>query len=149
MKEIVKHFKELTPTELYAILRLRNAVFIVEQNCAYQDLDNKDIYCYHLMLYRDNELVAYARLVPPGLSYNEMSIGRVITSKTVRGTGIGRILMQAAIENCYKIFGHANIQIGAQLYATKFYNSIGFKEIGDIYDEDGIDHIHMIKYTTK
>lgn len=149
MKEIVKHFKELTPTELYAILRLRNEVFIVEQNCAYQDLDNKDIYCYHLMLYRDNELVAYARLVPPGLSYDEMSIGRVITSKTVRGTGTGKILMQAAIENCYNIFGSGNIQIGAQLYATNFYASLGFEEIGDIYDEDGIDHIHMIKYTTK
>jgi ElaA protein len=145
-KEVVKHFKDLTPAELYAVLRLRNEVFIVEQNCAYQDMDNKDIYSHHLMLYKDSELVAYARLVPPGLSYDEMSIGRVITSKTVRGTGAGKILMQSAIGNCYKIFGRSNIKIGAQVYAKAFYNSLGFEDTGDIYDEDGIDHIHMIRY---
>lgn len=145
-KEVIKHFKDLAPAELYAIMRLRNEVFVVEQDCVYQDADNKDPYCYHLMLYRDNELVAYARLVPAGLSYDEISIGRVITSKTVRGTGVGKILMQSAIDHCYKIYGKRSIRIGAQLYAKQFYASLGFVETGEIYDEDGIDHIHMVKY---
>lgn len=145
-KEILKHFKDLTPAELYSIMRLRNEVFVVEQNCVYQDADNKDPYCYHLMLYNDNELVAYARLVPAGLSYDEMSIGRVISSKAVRGTGAGKILMQSAIENCYKVLGKGSIRIGAQLYAKQFYASLGFIESGEIYDEDGIDHVQMIKY---
>lgn len=132
--------------ELYTILRLRNQVFIVEQSCVYQDLDNKDIYCHHLMLFENKLLVAYARLVPPGLSYDEMSIGRVLTSKEVRGKGAGRKLMALAIENCRKIFGDGPIKIGAQHYLKQFYNDLGFKETGDVYDEDGIDHIHMVKY---
>jgi ElaA protein len=145
-KEVVKHFKDLSAAELYSIMRLRNEVFIVEQNCVYQDADNKDIYCHHVMLYRDDELVAYARLVPAGLSYDEMSIGRVITSKAVRGTGAGRLLMQSAIDHCYKLYGKGSIRIGAQVYAKQFYASLGFVETGEIYDEDGIDHIQMIKY---
>lgn len=143
---MLKHFRELDTEELYAIMRLRNEVFVVEQNCAYQDADNKDLYCYHLMIFEGKELQAYARLVPPGISYDEMSIGRVITSKSARGTGLGRILMQAAIEGCYRKFGQSAIQIGAQLYAKPFYSSLGFVETGDIYDEDGIDHIHMIRF---
>src|SRR5687767_5693302 len=93
----VKSFNQLTPAELYAILRLRIEVFIVEQNCVFQDADNKDIYCHHLMLFENKQLVAYARLVPPGLSYNEMSIGRVVSSKNVRRTGAGSQLMELAI----------------------------------------------------
>lgn len=144
--ESIKHFKELTPAELYSIIRLRNEVFVVEQNCAYQDADNKDIYCYHQALYLDNTLVAYARLVPPGLSYEEMSIGRVVTSSIVRGKGAGKILMEAAIKNCYKVFGKGSIRISAQLYAKPFYTALGFIETGDVYDEDNIEHIEMVKY---
>ena len=127
------------------MMRLRNEVFVVEQNCVFQDADNKDLYCHHLLVWDADRLVAYARLVPPGLSYEEMSIGRVVTSKEVRGTGAGRMLMQMAIDYCEKIFGPGPIHIGAQLYAEKFYNSLGFKQTGLIYDEDGIEHVEMIR----
>jgi ElaA protein len=142
---VVKSFNELSPTELYKILRLRNEVFVVEQNCPYQDADNKDLKCHHLMLLKNDELMAYARLVPPGLSFPQMSIGRVVTSPKARGTGAGRILMNTAIEQCHHFFGEGSIQIGAQAYLLKFYGSLGFKEIGEIYDEDGIPHIDMIR----
>jgi ElaA protein len=144
--EKIKHFKELSTAELYTILRLRNEVFVVEQNCVYQDADNKDLYCYHQMLYADNILVAYARLVPPGLSYEEISIGRVVTSSVIRGKGAGKIIMEAAIQNCYKVFGKGSIRISAQLYAKPFYAALGFIETGDVYDEDNIEHIEMVKY---
>lgn len=145
-KETLKHFNDLTPAELYKIIRLRNEIFVVEQNCVYQDADNKDIYCFHQMMYKDGELVAYARLVPPGLSYEEMSIGRVVTSKLVRGTGMGKIVMIAAINSCYKVYGKKGIRISAQLYAKPFYASLGFTETGNIYDEDGIEHIEMVRF---
>ena len=141
---VVKAFNELSVTELYAILKLRNEVFVVEQNCPYQDADNKDLVCHHLMLFNDNELMAYARLVPAGLSFPELSIGRVVTSPKTRGTGAGRILMNLAIDHCHRIFGKGNIQIGAQFYIKNFYASLGFKEVGQPYDEDGIPHIDMI-----
>ena len=144
--QVVKSFRELTSMELYAILRLRNQVFIVEQNCVYQDLDNKDIYCHHLMLFDNKQLIAYARLVPPGISYREMSVGRVVTAKDARNKGAGKELMQLAVENCRKIFGDGPIRIGAQYYLEKFYTDIGFTATGDVYDEDGIEHIEMIMY---
>ena len=145
-KHIVKAFNDLSAGELYTILKLRNEVFIVEQNCVYLDTDNKDLKCYHLMLLNnDNELIAYARLVPPGLSFDEMSIGRVVTSPKARGKGAGRQLMNIAIENCTDIFGEGSIKIGAQAYLSKFYTSLGFNEVGEIYDEDGIPHIDMIR----
>ena len=101
----VKHFNELQPKELYSIMRLRNEVFVVEQNCVFQDADNKDIFCHHLMIYDGRELAAYARLVPEGIAYNEMSIGRVVTSPRYRGTGAGKLLMRLAIEHIRRLFG--------------------------------------------
>src|SRR5438105_945153 len=101
----VKSFLELTPGELYAFLRLRNEVFVVEQNCVFQDADNKDIYCHHLMLYNNHQLIAYARLVPPGISYREMSVGRVVTAKEARNKGAGKYLMQLAVDYCRRLFG--------------------------------------------
>ncbi|PIQ21158.1 MAG: GNAT family N-acetyltransferase [Cytophagales bacterium CG18_big_fil_WC_8_21_14_2_50_42_9] len=142
---ITKPFDQLTSFELYAILRLRNEVFVVEQNCVFQDADNKDQSCYHLMLYRQEELVAYARLVPAGVTFPEISIGRIVTNPTVRGTGVGKILMQHALEQTYTLLGQSPIRIGAQFYATGFYETFGFEAAGSIYDEDGIDHIEMIK----
>lgn len=142
---ILKHFKDLTPYEVYAMLRLRNEVFVVEQNCVFQDADNKDLFCFHLLLYDDKELVGYARLVPAGISYVEVSIGRVVTSRKVRGTGVGKKLMQLAIAHCEKIFGRVPIRIGAQLYAEKFYSSLGFVATGLVYYEDGIEHIEMVR----
>lgn len=145
-EHVVKHFRELTTTELYAILRLRNAVFIVEQDCVYQDHDNKDMYCHHLMLFLNKQLVAYARLLPPGISYDEMSIGRVVTSPDVRGKGAGKELMTLAIDFAGKLFGDGPIRIGAQYYLKRFYTELGFEQTSGVYDEDGIDHIIMIRH---
>ena len=138
-----KPFSLLSVHELYQVLRLRSEVFVVEQKCIFQDLDNKDQHCLHVLMV-DVDLKAYARLVPPGMSYLEMSIGRVITDPAIRGTGAGKRLMKFAIEQCYHHYGKGPIKIGAQCYAAKFYGLFGFMQSGDVYDEDGIDHIEMI-----
>ncbi len=140
-----KTFVTLTNFELYDIIRLRNEVFVVEQKCIFQDADNKDQQCFHLMGNIDGELAAYARLVPAGISYNYISIGRVVTSPLFRNAGVGKALMQQAIEHCSRLFNEQTIKIGAQLYLKKFYESFGFKQTGEVYDEDGIDHIYMLK----
>lgn len=144
---LIKKFESLTPYQLYAILQLRNAVFVVEQNCVFQDADDKDQNSFHLMGFDNNHLVAYTRLIPPGAFYKEASIGRVVTSPWVRRAGAGRELMQQSIDHLYQLFGLQPIKIGAQLYLKKFYESFGFKQCGDVYLEDGIEHIHMIKNT--
>ncbi|CAA9262998.1 MAG: N-acetyltransferase ElaA [uncultured Adhaeribacter sp.] len=143
--KVCKFFDDLIPSELYGLLRLRSEVFVVEQNCVFLDMDDLDQQCYHLLFYRNNHLAAYARLLPPGLYYPEMSIGRIITSPSARGTGLGKELVQTAIEGCYTLFGNGPIRIGAQLYAQKFYEQFGFAPAGDIYDEDGINHLPMLK----
>jgi ElaA protein len=145
LTKVCKSFNALSPQEMYELLRLRSEVFVVEQNCVFLDLDNKDQECIHLLLYKDNHLAAYARLVPPGVAYKQMSIGRIITSPETRGTGLGKELVEMSIQECYNLFGQGPIKIGAQLYAKKFYESFGFVQTGEVYDEDGIDHIHMIK----
>ncbi|MCJ8210514.1 GNAT family N-acetyltransferase [Mucilaginibacter sp. RS28] len=141
----VKSFDQLSVTELYELLRLRSEIFVVEQNCVFLDMDNKDQQCQHVLLFADGKLAAYARLVPAGLSFKEVSIGRVITSPRFRGTGLGRKVMQIAIEYCEDHFGKRPIRIGAQCYATPFYRSLGFVEDGEVYDEDGIDHVEMLR----
>jgi ElaA protein len=141
----IKKFEGLTPAELYAILQLRSEVFVVEQNCVFQDMDNKDQHSYHLMGWIDEKLVAYTRLVPAGIIYSIPSIGRVVTSPSVRNTGVGRVLMQKSIDKTYTLFGKVQIKIGAQLYLQKFYSSLGFKQTSDVYLEDNIEHIEMIK----
>jgi len=143
MNWTVKEFDALTPHELYAILQLRSEVFGVEQKCVYQDMDNKDQHCYHMMCWQKDQLVAYTRLVPPGISYSEPSIGRVVTSRDVRGTGLGKTLVEKSIAEILKLYGQTAIKIGAQLYLKKFYESFDFEQSGDVYDEDGIPHIHM------
>lgn len=142
---IIKTFDELSAHELYALLRLRSEVFVVEQNCVFLDMDNKDQFSYHVMGWDGNVLAASTRLIGPGKVYNEMSIGRVVTSPFKREHGYGRELMLYSIEKCYELFGQGPIKIGAQLYLKKFYESLGFVQLGDVYDEDGIDHIEMIK----
>ena len=141
----LKKFEDLSPYELYAILRLRTEVFVVEQNCVFQDMDNKDQPAYHLMGWENDTLIAYTRLIPPHLSYKEPSIGRVVTSASARGGGIGRKLMEKSIEEIVRLYGKTPIKLGAQLYLKKFYESLGFKQSGNVYDEDGIDHIEMIR----
>jgi len=139
-----KNFGDLSPQELYKILQLRSEVFVVEQNCIFLDMDSKDEGCLHFMGFVNDELAAYTRLVPPGYIYEEMSIGRVVTSPKHRSKGLGKELMQRSIELCKHYFGDGNIKIGAQCYLLKFYESLGFKIIGERYDEDGIEHVHMI-----
>ena len=139
-----KTFEDLTIEELYALLQLRTEIFVVEQNCVFQDMDNKDQDAYHLLCFEDDTLIAYTRLLPAGKSYKECSIGRVVTKKIKRGTGIGKELMAISIEYCYRLFGKSPIRIGAQLYLQKFYSSFGFKKVSDIYIEDGIQHIEMV-----
>jgi len=141
---VCKPFQALTTGELYAVLQLRSAVFVVEQNCPFLDADDKDQLSYHLMGWDERGLMAYTRLVPPGVAYREPSIGRVVTAITARGSGIGRRLMEESITECRKLFGDGVIRIGAQLYLKEFYASLGFIPTGGIYPEDGIDHIQML-----
>ncbi|MEP6675405.1 MAG: GNAT family N-acetyltransferase [Ferruginibacter sp.] len=141
---IYKPFNELSLEELYAILRLRNEVFVVEQNCPYQDLDYKDQYSWHLAGWDDNNLAAYTRIIPPGISYDEASIGRVVTSPAFRRSGAGRELMQRSIEHTFQQFHCSNIRIGAQVYLEKFYISLGFSDTGKHYLEDNIPHMEML-----
>ncbi len=138
-----KNFTELNNEELYKILQLRNSVFVVEQNCPYQDCDDKDQHCYHLMGWQQGMLVAYSRLIPPGIAYKEPSIGRVVTATTARGKNIGRELMRLSITYIFQLFDEHFITIGAQLYLKNFYESFGFIKTSDIYLEDGIEHIQM------
>lgn len=144
MEFSLKSFDALTPNELYQILTLRSEVFVVEQQCVFLDMDQKDQKSEHLMIWEEKNLVAYCRILPAGVSYTEPSIGRVVSSPKYRGTGAGRVLMQKAIEIARQRYGNQPIRIGAQLYLKKFYSSLGFEAQGDIYLEDGIEHIEMI-----
>ncbi|MDB5196533.1 MAG: family N-acetyltransferase [Flaviaesturariibacter sp.] len=142
---LFKRFEELTPYEVYAILQLRNEVFVVEQNCVFQDADDKDQGSFHLMGMQADKLIAYTRIVPPGLIYEQASIGRVITSPAVRKSGTGKLLMEQSVIELYNVFGKSPIKIGAQLYLRNFYQSFGFVQISEPYLEDGIPHIYMLK----
>lgn len=142
---ILKKFEELRPLELYALLQLRNEVFVVEQNCIFQDADDKDQDCWHLLGYANQKLVAYTRLVPPGVIYEEASIGRVVCSPSVRKNGIGKLLMAKSVETVYSLFGRVPVKISAQLYLLNFYQSFGFVVWSEPYIEDNILHIEMLK----
>lgn len=142
---LLRRFEELTPYQLYSILQLRNEVFVVEQNCVFQDADDKDQNSYHLMGFNENKLVAYTRIVPPKIIYELPSIGRVVTSPSVRNSGIGKELMKQSINAVYQLFDRQPIKIGAQHYLKRFYESFGFQQAGEMYLEDGIEHVYMIK----
>ncbi len=142
-----KPFYKLSHDELYAIMVLRQEVFVVEQKCAYVDADKLDQKGHHLMGFDEaRRLVAYARILPTATRYEEYpSIGRVITAKVVRGTGIGRELMEEGIERLYDIYGLSPIKVSAQIQLKAFYESLGFAQVGKKYREDGIWHIGMLK----
>jgi ElaA protein len=137
-------FSSLTPESLYAIMQLRNEVFVVEQQCVYQDADDKDAASWHLTGWDENKLVAYARIIPPGISFETTSIGRVVTSPAYRKTGAGRTLMKKAIEFAFAQFKTSSICIGAQVYLLHFYQSLGFTPCSEEFLEDGIPHIEML-----
>jgi ElaA protein len=145
MQWTLKKFDQLSVHELYDLLRLRTEVFVVEQNCVFQDMDNKDQLSWHLLGHEGDRLIACTRLVPPGVAYEYPSIGRVATDRSIRGTGIGRLLMEKSIAESERLFGLTRIKIGAQVYLKKFYTSLGFIQTGEPYLEDGIEHIEMIR----
>ena len=141
----LKKFDELSTKEVYEILRLRSEVFVVEQTCVFLDMDNLDFDSHHLQGRVGGNLVAYVRILPPGLAYAEPSIGRVITSPAHRKVGAGIELMEKAVEKTISLYGKVPIMIGAQLYLKKFYEKFGFRKCSDVYMEDGIEHIKMIR----
>lgn len=142
-----KAFYELTVPQLYGIMALRQEVFVVEQNCPYLDADGKDMRGWHLVGYDDdNKLIAYARLLPKGVSYeNHASIGRVATAASARRKGIGQQLMKAAINQVEQLFPGDTVKISAQSYLREFYENFGFVVSGEEYLEDGIPHFPMIR----
>ena len=147
MKELsfsFKSYNELTKDQLFDIYFLRQEVFVVEQNCVYHDIDRKDHYSYHLMAYYEGILVTYLRIVPPGISYDEPSIGRVLTKMSHRGRGFATKIMLYAIEKVRDVYHHSNIRISAQEYLIPFYTSLNFESVGEVYLEDDIPHIEMI-----
>ena len=140
----IKTFNELTLNELYAILKLRSRVFVVEQNCVYQDLDNKDQMALHLIGEAENKIVAYSRLFKPGDYFDLACIGRVVIDADYRDKKWGHLLIQEGIKGVLKHYNETKIKISAQLYLKKFYESNGFVAQGKVYLEDEIDHIEMV-----
>jgi ElaA protein len=138
-------FSELTGKDVYDMLYLRNRVFVLEQNCVYLDTDAKDLHAWHVLGKSNGNVVAYARLLPPGISYNELCIGRVVCAPEVRRTGVGRSLMTQAISLVQRIYGYGAIRISAQCYLEQFYRDFGFETVGEIYLEDGLPHIEMYR----
>jgi len=141
----LKAFAELAPAELYAILALRERVFIVEQNCAYADCDDRDPVAHHLMGWsKDQKLVAYSRLLPQQTRFKEVSIGRVVVDLEHRGQQLGRTVMLKSMEAIGSLHGAGPIRISAQSYLLRFYQSLGFQKQGSEYLEDGIPHYEML-----
>ena len=145
LKIKVKYFKELTKQELYDLLQLRSEVFVVEQDCVYQDLDGKDEKALHVLGVKKNKIVAYTRVFKPGDYFKEASIGRVVVAKKERQFKYGNSIMKASIKAINEYYNTTLIKISAQVYLKKFYNNLDFKAIGPEYLEDDIPHIAMIR----
>lgn len=141
----VKTYQELTKEELYCLLQLRSEVFVVEQNCVYQDIDGKDQKARHVLGFKDDVLIAYTRLFKPGDYFEWASIGRVVVAKNQRQHKFGYQIMDASILAIKDHFNETTIKISAQCYLKKFYNNLGFYQVGEEYLEDGIPHVAMIK----
>lgn len=141
----VKTYSELTRDELYALLQLRAEVFVVEQDCVYQDVDGKDHLALHVLGYKEDALVAYTRIFPPNTYFEKASIGRVVVQEEERAHKYGYELMEVSIKAIEDTFQTTVIKISAQTYLKKFYNNLGFQQVGQGYLEDGIPHIGMIK----
>lgn len=144
MKWKIKKFNELEVEELYEILKLRNEVFVVEQQCIYQDCDGKDEKSYHLFGEVNGKIAVYLRILEKGVSYNEISIGRVLTKQEYRGKGLAKKMMQEAIEFIDSSLNERIIRISAQEYLLNFYTSIRFEKVSDVYFEDDIPHVEML-----
>lgn len=138
-------FDKLTPREVHDLYQARIEVFVIEQNCLFQDVDGVDPACWHLLGRQGDALVAYCRLVPPGVKYPEPSIGRVLTSRAARRSGAGRALMAESLARAQGLWPGQTIRIGAQHYLERFYGNFGFVQASAPYDEDGIPHIEMVR----
>jgi ElaA protein len=145
MKITVKTFDQLTINELHDLLRLRSEVFVVEQDCVYQDIDGKDKKALHVIGEQDNKIVAYTRCFKPGIYFDEAAIGRVVVDQSYRKFKLGHDIMKASIEAIRNHYSTETIKLSGQTYLIKFYKTHGFKQIGEGYLEDGIPHIAMIK----
>jgi ElaA protein len=141
----VKTFQELSITELYEILQLRSAIFVVEQDCVYQDLDGKDQKALHVIGFKENKVVAYTRIFKAGDYFEEASIGRVVVAGSVRKYGYGVDIMKASVVAIKENYNETTIRISAQTYLIKFYTSLEFVRVGEEYLEDGIPHVNMMK----
>ena len=140
-----KDYNHLKISELYDIMALRQVVFVIEQNCPYLDADGKDQYSHHLMGYPQPDLlVAYTRIVNPGIVYDEVSIGRVITAQSHRNVGLGIVLMEESMKYVVELYGDVPIRISAQEHLKKFYAKFGFEQVSGSYLDDGIPHIEML-----
>jgi len=145
MKTYIKKFEELSVDEIYNILKLRSSVFVVEQNCVYQDLDDKDKQAIHLFMEQDQEIIAYTRIFKKGDYYvNNPSIGRVVVKKSQRGKELGKEIMIRSIKYIKENIEEEKIELSAQKYLDKFYNKLGFYRVGEDYLEDGIPHQRML-----
>lgn len=144
MKWEIKTFEQLSLQELYNILTLRTDVFVVEQACPYPEIDGKDPNCFHLLGTDNGELVAYLRILPAGISYDEVSIGRVVIKEIYRGKGLDRPMMMQAIHYITTEWKESQIKIGAQAHLAKFYGSLGFEVVSEVYLEDDIPHLDML-----
>ncbi len=145
LKIQIKTFQQLSQQELYDLLQLRSEVFVVEQNCVYQDLDGKDQIALHVLAYKNKILVAYTRIFKPGEYFEYASIGRVVVEAQERKFKYGYAIMEASIKAIKDYYNVTKIKISAQTYLKSFYNNLGFMEVGENYLEDGIPHIGMIK----
>ena len=145
----IKKFEDLTADEIYEILRIRSEVFVVEQNCAFQDCDNDDQNSYHIFTAENDRIVSYLRVLKRGISYNEISIGRVLVAKDHRGKGVAKELLIKAIEFIENTLNECEIRISAQEYLKEFYSSLGFEISSDMYLEDEIPHIEMYYNSSK
>lgn len=141
----IKTFKELSLDELYAVLQLRSEVFVVEQNCVYQDIDAKDQKALHVLGFKNGNLTAYTRLFKPGDYFEHASIGRVVVRQDERMYKYGYDIMKVSIEAVRTYFDETTIKISAQEYLVKFYSNLGFETVGTSYPEDGIPHVAMVR----
>ena len=140
----LKKFDELTASELYGILQLRSEVFVVEQDCVYQDLDDKDRCAYHLFLKDNGLIIAVLRILPENVSYDEMAIGRVVVKKRYRNHGIARKMMVKAMDFIANDLAKSKIRLSGQSYLTDFYTDLGFRKVSEEYLEDGISHFEFL-----
>lgn len=141
----LKSFEQLSGDEVYRILKERVGVFMLEQNCLYPEIDGKDAQCYHLFAEKEGQIAAYARLLPPGVAYTQASIGRVLVNESFRGQGLAQELLTRSIAFITTDLGETTIKIQAQHYLEKFYGSFGFVAISEVYPEDGIPHVDMLR----